>query len=172
MEDVTFKSVDLMSTTDCQSVVEAASLSSTGDHSKSASNVSNENSGSLYHQTDEERSVYYYACIIIMYYVCNTSSISNDEKSSHSGHKTYVVFEDSLLLLFQKCPLCSSKTSVTKTVIGTFLKIHQSCSNEECLYRYVWESQPMIKNMPLGNVILSSANRLFWITTYSCSQNF
>jgi solute carrier family 8 (sodium/calcium exchanger) len=44
-----------------------------------------------------------------------------------------------------------------KCINGTHLKISQSCSNNACSYSYTWESQPFIKNIPLGNIMLSGA---------------
>jgi solute carrier family 8 (sodium/calcium exchanger) len=44
-----------------------------------------------------------------------------------------------------------------KVVIGTFLSISQSCSSPECHYSLNWESQPFIKNLPLGNIMLSGS---------------
>ena len=66
--------------------------------------------------------------------------------------KCYIVFESSLL---HKCPSCNSDTSIHKTIVGTFLKIYQSCV--KCAYTHTWESQPKIKGIPLGNIQLSSS---------------
>lgn len=46
---------------------------------------------------------------------------------------------------------------MNKTIIGTYLKIHQVCSNESCSYSHSWESQPYIGDIPLGNIMLSGA---------------
>ena len=37
---------------------------------------------------------------------------------------------------------------------GTFLRIKQSCP---CGYERTWDSQPFIKNLPAGNILLSAA---------------
>ena len=65
------------------------------------------------------------------------------------------MFETALLLLFQYCPVCNLDTSVAKQVIGTYLKVVQTCKS--CNYKRSWESQPIINNTPAGNILLSGA---------------
>ena len=77
------------------------------------------------------------------------------DSDTRSKRTVYLVFEEALLLLFSLCSLCRSPTSVTKQVIGTFLRIKQKCSH--CESEYIWESQPFIKNIPAGNILLSAA---------------
>ncbi len=71
--------------------------------------------------------------------------------------KKYIVFEDNLLALFEKCPCCGHKsTELTKRTVGTNVHIRQQCSH--CSYLNEWHSQPFIKsNMPSGNILLSAA---------------
>ena len=68
--------------------------------------------------------------------------------------KMYLVFESALLKLFEKCPCCGSNSTIRKSLVGTFIRIHQSCT---CSYTITWDSQPHIKNTPLGNLFLSGA---------------
>ena len=42
-----------------------------------------------------------------------------------------------------------------KVVIGTYLRIKQLCLS--CSHKYVWNSQPMIRKIPAGNIRLSAA---------------
>ena len=68
----------------------------------------------------------------------------------------YIVFEDCLLSLFNKCGNCGKATpDVTKTTIGTFLRVKQVCDN--CESTREWDSQPFISNIPAGNILLSSS---------------
>ena len=89
-------------------------------------------------------------------------SSRSDEKldSTHhaytqKGQALYLVFESSLLLLFSLCSHCNSHASVRKVVIGSFLRIIQTCST--CSRRRTWESQPYIGNTPAGNILTSAA---------------
>ena len=71
-------------------------------------------------------------------------------------HKTYIIFENALLLLFTICRFCCAPTAdVSKTIQGSFLKIRQQCS--KCHHLFVWESQPFHGNIPAGNIITSAA---------------
>ena len=66
------------------------------------------------------------------------------------------LFESALLLLFTVCSYCRSRyTRVSKAIIGSFLRITQTCSR--CGYRFIWESQPYIGGTPAGNILMSAA---------------
>uniref|UniRef100_A0A1X7U564 THAP-type domain-containing protein n=1 Tax=Amphimedon queenslandica TaxID=400682 RepID=A0A1X7U564_AMPQE len=81
---------------------------------------------------------------------CCDSSLTNDEKQK------YIVYEDALLSLFSKCYQCKSHdVSVTKLVIGSFLRIKQKCLSCETLTS--WDSQPFVTNIPEGNLLISAA---------------
>ena len=71
-------------------------------------------------------------------------------------YSTFLVFESSLLLLFGACIFCEhSTTSLTKAVLGSFLRITQTC--KKCLKKRLWESQPYIGKTPAGNLLVSAA---------------
>ena len=71
------------------------------------------------------------------------------------SHKTFLVFESALLLLFAVCRVCRASTAnITKTIQGTFLKITQKCT--KCHHIYAWESQPFF-GIPAGNILTSAA---------------
>ena len=75
---------------------------------------------------------------------------------NQQSHKTFLVFESALLLLFAVCRVCRASTAnITKTIQGTFLKITQKCT--KCHHIYVWESQPFFGNIPAGNILTSAA---------------
>ena len=70
--------------------------------------------------------------------------------------RCFIVFKLALMLLFTLCSYCRSRyTRVSKTVIGSFLRITQSCS--KCGYRFIWDSQPYIGSTPAGNILMSAA---------------
>ena len=61
-----------------------------------------------------------------------------------------------LMLLFAVCRQCGSKAvKLHKVLIGSYLRIKQLCSS--CGQKYVWDSQPMIRKIPAGNIRLSAA---------------
>ena len=71
-------------------------------------------------------------------------------------YSTFLVFESSLLLLFGACIFCGhSKTSLTKSVLVSFLRVTQTC--KKCLKTRVWDSQPYIGKTLAGNLLVSAA---------------
>ncbi|XP_070184147.1 uncharacterized protein [Littorina saxatilis] len=68
----------------------------------------------------------------------------------------YIVFQANLMQLFESCPRCShpAKAFISKTV-GSCIHVRQDCS--KCCFFREWTSQPYIKQMPCGNLLLSSA---------------
>lgn len=74
---------------------------------------------------------------------------------SNIQQKTYLVFESALLSLFALCTYCRSHISIKKVAIGSFLGIIQNCGH--CGKKYIWESQPVIGNIPAGNILTSAA---------------
>ena len=68
----------------------------------------------------------------------------------------YIVFESSLLQLFTNYTSCHSgchgKIAYRK---GTFIAIKQSCTH--CGHERTWASQPRIRNIPAGNILLSAS---------------
>lgn len=96
------------------------------------------------------------------------SNISSDNESEYeyesknknniSSYSTLIVFMTSLLPLFDLCHICGAKTSqVFKKEIGANLQITTHCDNKHV---FVWNSQPMHKTRPLGNVIIAAATLL------------
>ncbi|XP_065145190.1 uncharacterized protein [Paramisgurnus dabryanus] len=67
----------------------------------------------------------------------------------------YIVYEDKLLELFKSCPVCTQSLDVSQTIIGTLLRVKQHCAY--CEYSSDWSSQPMVNNIPAGNLQLSAA---------------
>lgn len=76
-------------------------------------------------------------------------------RKSPDQEAKYIVFESCLLALFMSCPLCNCKIEPNLRTVGTLVCVTQTC--DECGYHTKWESQPMIKNVPAGNLLLSAA---------------
>ena len=72
------------------------------------------------------------------------------------NEKKYIVFHSMLMNLFAVCPLCTEPASAeVSKVIGTQIHVTQKCTN--CSYSRVWRSQPNIRRIPAGNLLLSAA---------------
>ena len=55
-----------------------------------------------------------------------------------------------------KCENCGKDgTLIKKVVIGTFVRLKQTCNN--CDHMREWDSQPFVKNIPAGNILLSAS---------------
>ena len=57
--------------------------------------------------------------------------------------------------LFKRCRNCGCEATGVTRVIGTFVTITQECSS--CSFTFKWNSQPVVKNIPAGNILLSAA---------------
>ncbi|XDV11168.1 hypothetical protein PO909_000180 [Leuciscus waleckii] len=67
-----------------------------------------------------------------------------------------LVFEECLMELFEKCPVCTKVCEVKTRLRGTFMEVWQRCPH--CQYQRRWKSQPVIGNStPAGNLQLSTA---------------
>lgn len=75
---------------------------------------------------------------------------------SAKSSSCYIVFESALFLLFATCRNCLSKcVEVKKVINGSLLRVTQTCSR--CHSYWIWDSQPMVGNIPKGNITLSAA---------------
>ena len=69
--------------------------------------------------------------------------------------KSLIAFKSCLLELFLLCILChNSCFGDIEYQKGTCIAIRQLCSH--CGHKWVWTSQPFIRDMPAGNILLSS----------------
>lgn len=66
-----------------------------------------------------------------------------------------MVFQSSLLSLFQSCEKCHQAAKVSLTINGTLLRVNQHCTS--CSFTRVWFSQPVVNDIPVGNIRLSAA---------------
>jgi solute carrier family 8 (sodium/calcium exchanger) len=70
--------------------------------------------------------------------------------------RKYIVFETELLKLFSICPACNELCSAAvKRQDGSLIEVQQQCHS--CDFTREWLSQPYVRRMPAGNLILSSA---------------
>lgn len=76
-------------------------------------------------------------------------------RNSPDQEKKYIVFESCLLSLFSTCPICNQLSDIKTHTVGTLLCVIQLCGH--CEYSRKWESQPIIRNVPAGNLLLSAA---------------
>ncbi len=91
------------------------------------------------------------------------SSLRNDTRrlqpkkpADYQSEKKCIVLESQLLELFDKCPEWSrDSVGEVVNVQGTRGKIHQRCTVSDA--ERMWDSQPYIRKMPLGNLLLSGA---------------
>jgi hypothetical protein len=83
------------------------------------------------------------------------NSVTDITEQSVDRTAKYLVFENDLLKLFLFCPNCKSCiSSLTKKTTGSMLTVTYTCANG---HENVWHSQPVIRRMPAGNLLLSSA---------------
>jgi len=80
-----------------------------------------------------------------------------EEDLSMVGYKApkFIVYKECLSELLKCCPVCGLSCAVTWRVIGTFVAVTRHCSR--CTYSSKWCSQPMVKDIPVGNLHLSAA---------------
>ena len=66
----------------------------------------------------------------------------------------YLVFESHLLGLFTQYRSCHQHcTDKIAHQLGSLVCVKQECSH--CRYIWTWNSQPFIKDIPAGNILLS-----------------
>lgn len=86
------------------------------------------------------------------------SRTSYNKKGSEGpqSENKFIVFFSCLMQLFEFCPLYTEpSTSEVSNVVGTLIHVTQKCLS--CSYAHVWRSQPYIKKIPAGNLLLSAA---------------
>ena len=74
---------------------------------------------------------------------------------SYDTDRTYLIYENQLNLLFKLCQTCGSPiVDLHKSYCGSLIGVRYYCLNN-CAS--TWYSQPLIRNMPLGNLMLAGA---------------
>ena len=76
--------------------------------------------------------------------------------------RKFIVFESQLMLLFKQCRVCGLDIELETSIRGTLLLVSGTCPDGHVLD---WQSQPTVKGMAAGNLLLSAAILL-------CGLNF
>ena len=83
------------------------------------------------------------------------SYASTVEEGFCVSSKKYLVCEEQLLKLFSLCSKCGGITDITTYENGSMLTVRQVCSS--CFHDFTWNSQPLIDNIPAGNLSISAS---------------
>ena len=97
-------------------------------------------------------------CMLLFFFNYRSDETSNTVHTAFTleRHTTYIVFESALLLIFTSCIYCAScSVTIKKIIIGSFLRVIQWYN--KCKWKRLWESQPLIGNIPAGNILTSAA---------------
>ena len=78
-------------------------------------------------------------------------SITSDDLQKE---RKFLVFESCLLSLFSRCCKCGLEVELKTSVRGTLLVVNGSCPDGHEIH---WQSQPMLKNMGAGNLLVPAA---------------
>lgn len=92
--------------------------------------------------------------------------ISENELESHSPEyeKKFLVFNSCLDELLKRCPQCGDVViQQTRKTVGSMLLVELTCHRG---HKKTWESQPVVKKKPLGNLLMAAAI-LFTGNTFS-----
>ena len=82
--------------------------------------------------------------------------IGKKDPVAPQDEKKYIVFFSCLMELFAVCPNCTEPATAEVTkVIGTQIYVTQKCP--ACKFVRQWKSQPNIRRIPAGNLLLSAA---------------
>ena len=98
-----------------------------------------------------------YTCINYIVSIYSNSSESEEDSKpvNPQNDVKFLVFKEQVDKLFKRCPECGAairkKHTFTK---GTLLLVTLKCISG---HAYTWNSQPMIKGMAAGNLLMSSA---------------
>ena len=91
------------------------------------------------------------------------TSATTDDFQEHK----FLVFESCLLSLFSRCCECGLEVELKTSVRGTLLVINGSCPDGHEVH---WQSQPTIRNIGAGNLLVPVAI-LFSGLTFSSFAN-
>ena len=81
--------------------------------------------------------------------------------------RKFLVFESSLLQLLKRCTRCGHDVQCKTSTRGTLLVVDGSCPDG---HEFHWESQPSVRGMAAGNLLVSAAT-LFCGLTYTRMAN-
>ena len=78
-----------------------------------------------------------------------------DPTNDIAGERKFIVFESQLVMLFKMCRSCSQEMVKLKTsTSGTLFEVKGICPDEHVLH---WQSQPVVRRIPAGNLLLAAA---------------
>ncbi|XP_054600304.2 uncharacterized protein [Nothobranchius furzeri] len=93
----------------------------------------------------------------------DSSWLSPTAATSSYEDAKFIVFEKCLLSLFETCPACTRDCDVQSRRRGTLLTVEQLCPH--CRFFRRWNSQPIIRSTPVGDLHLSAA-------VHFCGESF
>ena len=86
----------------------------------------------------------------------DSNVLEEEDVSVDDGIKDrkFIVFESQLMALFHRCHSCGLEVKLKTSIIGTLLVVNGTCPDGHELH---WQSQPMVRGMASGNLLLSAA---------------
>ena len=98
----------------------------------------------------------YFLLMVFTCYSLTCRLIGKKDPVAPQDEKKYIVFFSCLMELFAVCPNCTEPATAEVTkVIGTQIYVTQKCP--ACKFVRQWKSQPNIRRIPAGNLLLSAA---------------
>ena len=88
--------------------------------------------------------------------VDTTEEEEEEEKEQEEAvrKEKFIVFESCLLKLLQRCCSCDQEVELNTFVKGTLLMVNGTCPDGHVLN---WQSQPLIRDMGAGNLLVAAA---------------
>lgn len=83
------------------------------------------------------------------------ASVVVEEEPTALEEAKYIVFESSLMEIFDICPICKGHCTVRRRKCGTLVSFMQKCPH--CQYSRKWQSGPILRSTPVGDLQLSAA---------------
>ena len=87
------------------------------------------------------------------------SDVTKDQK--------FIVFESQLLQLFQQCYNCDLEVKLKTSIRGKLLVVSGVCADGHILH---WQSQPMVRGVAVGNLLLPTPDLLCGLTFTSIAN--
>ena len=98
----------------------------------------------------------YYPCDFLIYVYYFGRPATPLDSAEYGNEAKFLVFHGKLMELFEVCRICGGPTCGNWTgSCGSLIEVTQKCFH--CGYVYTWNSQPYLRKMPAGNLILSAA---------------
>ena len=88
-------------------------------------------------------------------------------ESDVTKHPIFIVFVSQLMQLFQRCHGCGLEVKLKTSIQGTLLVLNGVCPDGHILH---WQSQPVVRGMAAGNLLLPAAILLCRLTFTSIAN--